>query len=104
MADSQLSVKSRSYFRGEPSEGTDGMVAPGDVLKVSRARGADLKANGLVDVIADAAPDAPLAAQVTAAEAKPTPITTETAKAAAAPASAPAVAIAAATKPVEVKK
>lgn len=68
MTDETVTVLSKRYFRGEPGEGSGGMVSPGDELQVTRARAADLKVNGLVDTVADPAPDAPLAAQVTAAE------------------------------------
>lgn len=89
MSDNTVSVTARSYFRGEPGEGDNGMVKPGDKLSVSRQRAADLKANGLID-----APDASLpastpaspAGQASTAPAAPPPGVATTAKIATAPA------------------
>lgn len=64
MASALMTVVATSWFRGEPGEGTDGMVSPGDTLKVDRARGAELKANGLVQ---DGSPLADVPAAVDAA-------------------------------------
>lgn len=44
-----VKVKALKYFRGQEGEGTDGNVAPGDELSISRQRAADLFANGLVE-------------------------------------------------------
>lgn len=76
MADDQtVTVRALRFFRGQPGEGVEGMVSPGDTLHLSRSRSAELKANDLVSVLADAAPDAPLAAQVTASEEEAAPPT-----------------------------
>lgn len=44
-----VKVKALKYFKGQDGEGTDGNVAPGDELTISRQRAADLFANGLVE-------------------------------------------------------
>lgn len=45
----QVRVRSLKYFHGEPSEGKEGRVAPGDELTASRPRAAELRANGLIE-------------------------------------------------------
>lgn len=44
-----VKVKALKYFKGHEGEGTDGNVAPGHVLTITRQRAADLHANGLVE-------------------------------------------------------
>jgi hypothetical protein len=76
MPENTVTATSKAYFRGQEGEGAEGMVKPGDVLKLSRQRAADLKANGLIDVAEPA--KAADQAVAPAAPAKVEPITTAT--------------------------
>lgn len=96
MPENTVTATARAYFRGQEGEGEDGMVKPGDVLKLSRQRAADLKANGLVEVSKDApTPDAEPASPAKPAAAPAAAITTP-------PAAAPAAKVA--TAPAEPAK
>lgn len=97
MPENTVTATARAYFRGQEGEGDDGMVKPGDVLKLSRQRAADLKANGLIEVAKDAVPtpDAEPASPAKPAAAPAAAITTP-------PAAAPAAKVA--TAPAEPAK
>jgi hypothetical protein len=78
MPENTVTATARAYFRGQEGEGEEGMVKPGDVLKLSRQRAADLKANGLIDVKDPEPAKAADQAAAPAAPAKVEPITTAT--------------------------
>jgi hypothetical protein len=71
MSDTSVTATARAYFRGEPGEGDEGMVKPGDKLTLTRDRAAQLRANGLIDGDGDPGAAAAGGAAATAAPAAP---------------------------------
>jgi len=49
-----IKVQAIRFFKGEPNEGQDGLVAPGDVLTITKERAAALRSNGLIGDEVDA--------------------------------------------------